>query len=926
MKLLDIIESDELIWIRQEVSEFTELLLREYIEKTKTRLEINFVLAPKDIHDAVWGTIALNAGEVIIIDSPLIQRLRSIQHLGLASLVFPGAEYSRFEHTLGTLHVANKMAKKIASNDAVRPLPNHFCPCQLTRLAAIFHDAGHMFCSHASERYYAGPFFSRSAEVSEAIDFLMEKTASLQLKLSELLSVLIVVSPAVIELLALACPHLKFAAIASPNQVKEISGLVSSLILGLPVNLTMLPFSTIISGPIDADKCDYLARDSHRTGVPVAVDLSRVIHKLVAIKGMPRSFGDVWDDKLRPSEDECFVSGIALSAVKSDEEILMSRTLMHEKIYFHQKILTAEETLRHSIRILESSGTQMLSNFSGILSLTDHDLINSNSDIIIKTLSKKHKYHVDSDGERYRKATNILKSITYRDLFKRACTISRDLIFPTDPTIDIDSFLRDVFETVSVDKQDRFTERLVSEAHKIMKITKGEDIGEENLEDMVLLVSYPSSLSSDLDMPIDFGGRIKYYREFYQGELWDNSRKMKNQCHFIVSRQDITTIVYIAAEKVLYSKYKIILSNDSFRLCKINESELSKLKNSLLENGYYNCCPAIAPDLDFLDANNYERLQALVSKWQSYEGPHGKKIHSVAQIVAFLKQFIRVDGYSRDLIAGMVCLLEHIDLLTREKIVDSLYNMITEISIDQKVPLNSINFSVLGNIQDSSYHMSYYMNDVKSRFSEELSVRSIRDILLSTNEDESIIVFIDDAYYSGTQLVCIFQEMMGIPLEKRIIRENHDVQLESHQIKKLKKKKCILCFCYSNMLKTDVIKKSLSDLGLNIKMYWHKPFPEPLFSSDGCAPFTSDSQKHKLMKCLKRIGYEILSSKKKTDSGYSEGWDEERLQECSLGYSDAQQCLVLPWNTPTYTLTPLWAEGFLENGTPWRPLFPRLSK
>ena len=58
----------------------------------------------KVIHDPVWGTIKFYPWELQILDSPLLQRLRSINQLGLAVLTYPSAHHSRFEHTLGVTY------------------------------------------------------------------------------------------------------------------------------------------------------------------------------------------------------------------------------------------------------------------------------------------------------------------------------------------------------------------------------------------------------------------------------------------------------------------------------------------------------------------------------------------------------------------------------------------------------------------------------------------------------------------------------------------------------------------------------------------------------------------------------------------------------------------------------------------------------
>ncbi|HEX9620480.1 MAG TPA: hypothetical protein VF989_10105 [Polyangiaceae bacterium] len=56
---------------------------------------------PKTLNDAVWGTIQILPCETMLLDTPLLQRLRGIRQLGMAHLVYPGAGYSRLEHSLG---------------------------------------------------------------------------------------------------------------------------------------------------------------------------------------------------------------------------------------------------------------------------------------------------------------------------------------------------------------------------------------------------------------------------------------------------------------------------------------------------------------------------------------------------------------------------------------------------------------------------------------------------------------------------------------------------------------------------------------------------------------------------------------------------------------------------------------------------------
>ena len=112
----------------------------------------------KVIHDCVWGTVMFYPWELELIDSPLLQRLRRINQLGLAQLTYPSAHHSRFEHTLGVVAVTAQMIAGVARHDAaVMAGKEQTIPAshqRRLRLAALLHDVGHCFFSHLSETIY----------------------------------------------------------------------------------------------------------------------------------------------------------------------------------------------------------------------------------------------------------------------------------------------------------------------------------------------------------------------------------------------------------------------------------------------------------------------------------------------------------------------------------------------------------------------------------------------------------------------------------------------------------------------------------------------------------------------------------------------------------------------------------------------------
>src|SRR5690348_14610910 len=92
-----------------------------------------------EIRDPVHGFIHREPYERDLIDTKLLQRLRSLHQLALAYFVYPGATHTRFDHSLGAFHVATGLANVLVESESER---------RLVRLATLLHDVGHGPFSH----------------------------------------------------------------------------------------------------------------------------------------------------------------------------------------------------------------------------------------------------------------------------------------------------------------------------------------------------------------------------------------------------------------------------------------------------------------------------------------------------------------------------------------------------------------------------------------------------------------------------------------------------------------------------------------------------------------------------------------------------------------------------------------------------------
>jgi HD superfamily phosphohydrolase len=193
-----------------------------------------------EIRDPIYGFIKPSDKELKIINTHLLQRLRRIKQLAMAYLVYPGANHTRFDHSLGVYHIASLMA------DELLPEKEHDERKNIIRYAALLHDVGH------------GPF----SHVSEAVlnNFFQSENEG---KVHEQITIKLIESD----------PELK--SILSPDEIKLVIGLLS----GEKCDYSIM--KEIVSGPLDSDKMDYLLRDSHFCGVKYGIfDFHRLINTL----------------------------------------------------------------------------------------------------------------------------------------------------------------------------------------------------------------------------------------------------------------------------------------------------------------------------------------------------------------------------------------------------------------------------------------------------------------------------------------------------------------------------------------------------------------------------------------------------------------------------------------------------------------------
>lgn len=318
-------------WIER-LSKWLEPSMERYVQ----RIIAGGIPEPKAVKDPIWGMIDLAGREVAVLDSPPMQRLRRIRQLGVSYVTYPTAGYSRFEHALGAMHQAERMLRAIVRRSDKRFHASLEDELSTVRLAALLHDVGHLPFSHLTERYYSSEECG-DAELVADVDAIRGTVGAIldvpKPSLSECLSLIVIVAPTFTNFLVNTCGYNEGDAAAA-----------SLAIAGRPISALRTFVMQLVTNAIDADKLDYMFRDSHATGVPIGIDLERMLYKLFCVevegenvpKGLQRLFG---------SSERALVLATDLPGHQLAYDLAAARSILFERIYLHHKTRAAERLI-----------------------------------------------------------------------------------------------------------------------------------------------------------------------------------------------------------------------------------------------------------------------------------------------------------------------------------------------------------------------------------------------------------------------------------------------------------------------------------------------------------------------------------------------------------------------------------------------------
>ncbi len=298
----------------------------------------------KTVYDSIHGFIALSRLEADWLKTPWFLRLQSIHQLGAAYRVFPGARHTRFEHSLGVMHLATKIFDHLfhdySQNSLVHSIEETQFYRSILRLAALSHDLGHLPFSHTAEEL----IFEKKCHEAwtlkildypplvEMIDPLIKQGQQLGVDAHGLLK-------------KVAVGEKKYHQYVEMHQFSSIEKILSE----------------IISGDFfGADRMDYLMRDAQGTGLSYGLfDHQQLIMSLVIdcdpLNQMPTLMIDS-------------------KGVQACESLLVARYFMYERLYLNPKVQLFNFPMRFLVKaVIETE--QALSSVEHYLSVSDIEVL-----------------------------------------------------------------------------------------------------------------------------------------------------------------------------------------------------------------------------------------------------------------------------------------------------------------------------------------------------------------------------------------------------------------------------------------------------------------------------------------------------------------------------------------------------------------------
>ena len=851
----------------------------------------------KELNDPICGTVHLRACEIVILDSPLAQRLRRIRQLGVVHYVYNGATHTRFDHSIGVLHRASSLieATRTALLEARAGIEIDPEVEQLLRLTGLCHDLGHGLMSHVSENALEG-----APEVNRLEQAFARKYQIEEPRLSEMAAFFIVQSNPFKELLDRAWD---FSTLARPT--RDIAAFISQCIIGAQVDEDIPLLHEIITGPLDADKLDYLKRDAYFVGIPDVVDIDRLIRKVrvapTSWQNLPPELAQVLPKRPR----NYALTGMAQSGARTLDELALARALQHDKVYRHHKVRACESMVASILTLLgDSCGSPAL------LPLQFHD----EGFLDLKAADLNSHSGGTLDLTKAQAAEDLIKRLRTRDLFVRGYAWEHSprpvgLASEEDQTHSLHQLKMALNRrSEKGELAAKVAERAKQIAEKLGIVDLFADLIDGRLKNYIW-IDPPSTPKGRSLLSRAFlvtrEGEISRFRDDYPDtEGWSDQYLVNRDTGIVFCPREIASIVYLATELVFRTEFGIRIDDSNRSVTEgIDIAAMTALKRRLAEESFYADHPTDLWPVPIIlasaaTAQSVEKLRESSREFSTPTSTEGTDPGlSEPAIKDYLRQF-RTDDFIKD----ATRMLQEVKFFQRSDLVASLRRFLTE-----HPAFSHSQICVLGTAKDSSAVVTYYANDIAPSFGMNVCLPG------ELPTDASHIIFVDDFIGSGRQVVDILEGWFGLERSEDLGEDRSSTELAARSVETIRKAELGFVFCAGLEIGPSRLQTWLEANSLSGTV--HVENQESSLPSLTALADSGDVATEFVAFCSE-VGGELLESN---------GYPSEMIEDRRLGYGNKGLLVAFPYNVPAQTATLLWERGVARE-TEWLPLLPRRRK
>jgi HD superfamily phosphohydrolase len=931
----------------------------------------------KAVKDTIWQMVDLDPFGVSLIDCPLLQRLRFIKQLGFSYLTYPGAQHSRFEHTLGVYHVVDKLLDSFRKTEALDKLskagPNqvHAKSYGLDapeafkiKAAALLHDIGHAVFSHVSESYFyarrrthrIGPFTIQqfTDTFNEFYKGMRPGTKTVMAarenkRLSELFAVSIITSARFSKFFEL----LQGRPRGSPRETLSDIG---ALMLGDPISPDDRALPQMLSGPCDADKIDYMSRDAYSSGIFLSIDVSRMFFRagVYEVRDPSMLAPEVRKQFDYPTAPQ-LVFILDQSGTDAVREMGAARISLYSRIYHHQLTRNAETHFKDLLDIAAADPLRFP--FS-------HDLLRLWCESDIGTLESLAR---DQSMPGLMADATDLKN---RRLLKRGACFSVELL--ADVALSQYERNNSIATAGGVAKGEAIDALDATIQDPVLASALADDMRAacKDIRDAILKSGFPEH-----ELPVDetpshirfvaapetkesllpgalvlTPGRHIAQLPTYQPSYVEAARLMDRRGYVLVPRA-WQSICLLAFQRVLFDRYLVV--NDA--TIALQNEDLPEEPEQALKNGESQTTQtktkvkvAYRPVLNLVAAAEECRMSSeviselqsragdayasapnlvpitpeacaaneLAKKFESYRGDFGWSVNRPDAICHFVAQFPPI------LRGPAVQLLKSVRILDRPTLGRDVWAAI------QKLPEFGQRPFLLAPLSPSSGNLiRSYLKDrsVELQASKCLLYSEVHSALQDAQPDVHRLVIYDDNIASGSQATKQLRIWCGGPASSARIQSNYSLKaVDETALDKLRKIPCGFAFAVAHSAGIEALLSAASEL--KIKLAEHEiTYASSLKTWTGAAE-SSYAVPANLRQFLASVGQQLMMELA-LDEGLSQAAAVAQAEQRKLGYDNLEGLLVTSLNVPSSTYSALWCPGsyVAPNSKPiaWRPLFIR---